>query len=244
MANMIISMPVYNEAEGIFGFLSEIRDALTSIDFAFVIVNDHSTDSSALQIANFRDDPNTFLDVFSLYNEKNLGHGPSVVKGLREAANSGADFVLSIDGDGQFLAEEIADAVTVFIEGDFDILEAQRIERQEPAFRKLVTFGTKIIVFLKTLRFPTDANTPFRIYRTEILKEILKHLPADSLVPNLRSSIICRRKGLRIQSIKVTCIPRRGSSKIGTMWKSTKANTPSKKFISFCLGALKEIIVA
>jgi glycosyltransferase involved in cell wall biosynthesis len=244
MASLIISMPVYNEAEGIFGFLSEIREAIKSIDFAFVIVDDHSTDASALQIANFKNDVNPYLDVYSLYNEENLGHGPSVLRGLQRATDSEARFVLSIDGDGQFLAEEIARAIVVFIEGNYDVLEAQRVERKEPIFRKLVTFATKIIVFLKTSRIPNDANTPFRIYRSEILKEVLRHLPEDSLVPNLRSSIICRRKGLRIQSIKVTCIPRRGSSKVGTMWKSTKTNIPSKQFISFCFRALREIIAA
>ena len=244
MASLIISMPVYNEGEGIFGFLSEIHEAIKSIDFAFVIVDDHSTDVSALQIANFKDHVNTHLDVYSLYNEKNLGHGPSVLRGLHWAADSEARFVLSIDGDGQFLAGEIARAIEVFIEGNYDVLEAQRMARSEPMFRKLVTLGTKIIVFLKTLRIPDDANTPFRIYRSETLKEVLKNLPEDSLVPNLRSSIICRRKRLRIQRIKVSCIPRRGSSKVGTMWKSSKTNIPSKKFISFCFHALREIVTS
>ena len=242
MADLVICMPVYNEAEGIFEFLTEIKEELSFMDFSFVIVDDNSQDKSAEQIASFKRLNCKSVDVHYLFNEKNLGHGPSVIRGLTSASGLNSRYVISLDGDGQFLGKEIAHSVKVFIDGGFDVLEAQRTNRREPIFRKLVTLATRMIVFIKTFRLPKDANTPFRIYKSEVLPIILQSLPKESLIPNLRISILCRKKNLKIQNFKVTSLPRRGISKIGTMWKSGKLHIPSRRFLTFCSRALREIL--
>ncbi len=39
--------------------------------------------------------------------EQNSGHGPTVLRAYREAIATGADFVLQVDGDGQFEVSDI-----------------------------------------------------------------------------------------------------------------------------------------
>jgi glycosyltransferase involved in cell wall biosynthesis len=81
--------------------------------------------------------PNINLDIFC--NVRNLGHGPSTIKGMFRAVELNPDLVVTIDGDGQFIENEILEAINDFIGSECDILEGNRVARQEPVFRRAST---------------------------------------------------------------------------------------------------------
>jgi glycosyltransferase involved in cell wall biosynthesis len=51
---IVLCMPVYNEADGICDFLSEIEEVLHNVIDRVVIVNDASTDDTSGVIRNFK----------------------------------------------------------------------------------------------------------------------------------------------------------------------------------------------
>lgn len=150
---------------------------------------------------------------------------------------SGNELILSLDGDGQFIGKEITHMVRSFLESDSQVAEGCRTRRTEPLFRKIVTLSTRLLVWSKCRVFPKDANTPLRIYRSEILNELLKQVQSDTLVPNLMFSYISRIQNFKILEFSVTSIPRRGDNSTGTSWGKSIFGLPSLKFIRFCKNA-------
>jgi dolichol-phosphate mannosyltransferase len=236
-----LCMPVYNESDGIYEFLSEIEEVLNDVLDHVVIVNDASTDDTSRVIQNFILSGKTKLNIELFENKTNLGHGKTTLVALNRATATNAEVVVAVDGDGQFKIDEIKQAIECFKTEMPDILEGQRIQRSEPFFRRATTFTVRFIVTALSRKFTVDGNTPFRIYRTNVLKQILKSTPTSSLIPNIYISIISRRQKLRIRIYKMESIQRRGNKSTGSTWQPKKEWLPSKRFVLFCLTATKEI---
>ena len=233
-------MPVFNEAEGISSFLKELNEYIPNAKF--IVIDDCSTDRTKNVIETMISSKLLSINLYE--NEKNLGHGPSTVRGMKLASTDSKDWIITVDGDGQFLGEEIRDALIFAKKSGKDVFEGVRTRVNEPYFRQVVTFLTRVLVFLRCGERPKDANTPFRIYAPGVLEKVLYSMPEFSMIPNLRISIICRRLNLQIGSIRVCFIPRRGESVHGSTWGQKSLQMPSKRFITFCIKAAKEYLSA
>ena len=240
MAKVVIAMPVYNESEGILEFLSELHSAFSEVDHTFILVDDASKDNTQ-DVINQLVSRDQFSIIFSR-NDFNLGHGPSTYRGLSLALSQDPDFVIAIDGDGQFIASEVFSAFSHFVNMGSDILLGIRQRSKEPIYRKFVTYVTRIIVLVKTTQFPADANTPFRIYRKDTLKSVLKEVPPMCLIPNLFISILIRKHSLSFTEFKLQFIERKGEGATGTTWSTTRVHIPSKKFILFCMKSFMQFL--
>jgi len=154
--------------------------------------------------------------------------------------SSNALFVLSIDGDGQFVPSEVADFFKLSSSSNFQVAEGCRINRDEPGYRKVLSFLTRLLVFSRSRRLPKDGNTPLRLYNPKFLLTVLELIPEISLIPNLRLSCISRNLGVRIQSRDVNFLQRRGAPS-GTMFGPSKQRLmPSKRLLKFVFSAFKE----
>ena len=236
---LAITMPCFNEEEGIFQFIGELQESFKGLNIVFIVVDDLSTDNTSeqLQIANAK-----YTNVEVLSNPKNVGHGPSTLRGLHHALEKSAQWILAVDGDGQFVGGDLRKSFDLFSRLQSDVLEGIRIGRSDPGFRKIITFSLRLLVFFKTRSLPKDANTPFRIYRKETLEQLLPRVNSKSLVPNIEISILTRELGLTIFEHRVLSRNRLGEDKIGTTWKSTRDWMPSPRFIRFCINALKQLV--
>ncbi len=231
-------MPCFNESEGIVGFLNELLFHFVSINVTIIVVDDASTDATSNVLAQeFSLDSRIKL----IQNASNLGHGPSVVKALRAGLASGANHVISIDGDGQFHGEDVFKIAQVALEEHVDIVEGVRRERTEHIYRRITTLLTRLLVFARTRRLPRDANTPLRAYKKEVLQELLKNIGEGSVIPNLKISAVSRKQKFQISEIQVRSIPRRGVSAEGTNFAAAETTLsgkfrmiPPRKFIRFC----------
>ena len=232
-------MPCFNEAEGIGEFIVEIMETFKSYVPTLIVIDDCSTDETSLIVQKLK---SRFPSVIYHRNESNIGHGPSTVSGLKLALTTNCELILSIDGDGQFLPNEILQIFDNNSVDSVELIEGVRTNRQDPWFRRTVTFLLRIFVLLKTKNYPLDANTPLRIYHKEILKSLINNVNLKSQTPNIQISIASRNMCLKIKEIEVTSIARRGSNKIGTTWKSKNSLLPSRRFISFCFSAICKLI--
>lgn len=105
-----IVMPAFNEGDGIHGFLSRLKQhvhTLSAEHFAnfhwtLLVVNDGSKDNTeeCLKRASRElSDERVTVSYASLL--RNFGHQPALLAGLRTAAVRGADFVITLDADGE-----------------------------------------------------------------------------------------------------------------------------------------------
>ena len=235
---VILAMPCYNESDGITDFLNDIYENLDDFLDYVVVVNDCSTDSTVQVIEDYG-----FLKakLKLTSNILNLGHGPSFLNAINQSLDLAPDIVITVDGDGQFRAKDIKDKLVYFNNSDFDVLECARLGRSDPKFRKFVTYMLRLFIFIRVRKRPLDSNTPLRIYRAEALKYLVREIPQDSLVPNLRISALTRRSGLKYSQISVASLQRRGVTAVGSTWRAKRDWLPSKRFIQFCQCALVEL---
>ena len=230
-------MPAWNEAEGLPGFITELNDALTAWSPAFVIVDDCSTDdtaNAARSLTQFG------ISIQVQTNARNLGHGPSTVNALRRGLALMTDYVIAIDGDGQFLGEDIRLIMKTLEASGVDVVEGVRTNRGDPLYRRFVSLATRTLVATRARVLPADANTPLRAYRTQTLASILSTIPNQPATPNLIISVLCRRWRLSLIEIPVRSIPRRGSDPEGSTWGQARKHLPSRRFVHFCLRAARE----
>ena len=239
--SLVITMPIYNEADGFFEFFQELWNEFTESDTHFVFVNDCSTDKTEKILNEIQTTFGHRIHVVN--NVQNLGHGRSTITGMKNALLLGTKAVITVDGDGQFYSHDIRNLFHHFQSKNVDILEGIRASREDPIFRKLSTLGTKILVSLKCWKVPADANTPLRIYKHEVLANIIDIIPNDTLIPNLHISAISRKKKLLIEEYPIKCINRRGKSKTGTTWNNRTDFLPSRRFLKFCYDAFCEWVL-
>lgn len=90
-----VVIPAYNEAATI----ANIVERTLSFADKIIVVDDASSDDTADRLAQF--------PVLLLRNQNNLGKSRSLVRGMQTALAQGACGVITLDGDGQHLPEDI-----------------------------------------------------------------------------------------------------------------------------------------
>ena len=235
--DVVIAMPAFNEENAIEAFLAEICDAFDDVFFRLVVVNDCSTDTTEKVLKKLSD--SYPLDVHT--NQQNLGHGPSTLTALRLAAELHPTFVLATDGDGHITGETLRhlyDQASASPSGA--VVEGARTQRDDPWFRKTVSAATRTLVKKYSGAAPLDANTPFRVYRVEVLQELLIKIPADHMTPNLMVSTFVRKGGVPFHEIPITPHKREGTQENGSTWKQRFRLLPSRRFLQFCVKAMAQ----
>lgn len=237
LSHLAIVMPAYNEAEGIGGFIDEIREHVSPLAerLSFVVADDRSTDDTAAVLSAIDD---VQVDV----QTANRGHGPTALAAYRAGLTLAPDLLVHVDGDGQFLGPDFARLITAIQTEQADVVHGVRTDRADAWYRKVLTGCVGVLVALAAGRRIPDVNTPLRAYRPDALRELLEVLPGEAAVPHVHFSLAEARGGLAVRYMTVRSIPRRGESAHGTMWGGgVKAWMPPKRLRSFALTALREV---
>lgn len=232
-----VVMPAWNEEEGITEFITELHESLAQWKPTFIVIDDKSTDKTAGVIDDLR---SSGLPVSVQTNSVNMGHGPSTLRALRAGLSTHADAVVALDGDGQFIGSDVDAVVAALFATGADVVEGVRRSRNDPLYRQAVSAITRTLVWSRSRRWPTDANTPLRAYRPAILEGLLGDIPASASTPNLLISALCRQIDVIVIEVPVRSIPRRGSDQQGSTWKAKRKSLPSKRFVKFCTQAARE----
>ena len=240
--HVAVAIPAYNEADGIAEFLHEIDAALAPsvARLTLVVVDDASTDGTADVVDGLRDALSA--DVVLERRDVNRGHGPNLRLAYDRALDSGADIVLQVDGDGQFLGADLRRLLVLLEDGAPSVCGVRRF-RQDPWVRMTLT---KLVRFYVSGAFgvPTrDANCPLRGYHAPVLADLLAQLPRDAMVPNLYLTILAAQQGVTMVEVDVTHRVRRGVSAQGTTWGTRRRRTVVPwRLVTFSVGALRESV--
>ncbi|MBY0476047.1 MAG: glycosyltransferase family 2 protein [Chitinophagaceae bacterium] len=200
---LLIIAPVYNESGILEQFLndwiSNIR--LLSIPFELRLYNDGSTDNTAEIIQQLQ----AVYPELKIYFKTNSGHGPTITAAYEQAV--GFNWIFQIDSDHEL-------PVASFNElwkhrNEYDLLVGERIQRHAPVFRVFLTTIVSLSVRILVGKGLRDINAPYRLIRTEKLKEFLKENKKNNFAPNVLMSAFAVKKKWRIKTIPVTHISRK-----------------------------------
>jgi glycosyltransferase involved in cell wall biosynthesis len=237
--SVAVAIPAYNEADGIGGFLEEIDRALRPHVGALhiVVVDDGSTDGTGEVLERARRELACTIEV--VRNPINRGHGPSVLEGYRRALEPKPDYVLQVDGDGQFHGSDLRRLLVLLLD-DAHAVSGVRRFRQDPWFRMAMTRLLRTYVHTSFGVAARDPNCPLRGYEAALLGELLGAVPDSCLIPNLYLTVVAARRGVALLEVDVSHRVRRGTSSDGSTWARSALSPVPLRLVRFSIAALRE----
>lgn len=201
---MIIAIiPAHNEAETIGTIISNTAHFVDKI----IVINDGSTDSTK-DAAN-----QAGAEVIS--NIIRQGLGKTMRRGYQETLKQGADIIVQLDADGQYLAEEIPLLVQPIINNEADLILGSRLENIQynmPFLKKLGNKSFSYVLRLLTGADVKDGQTGFRAMRKEVLETAM---PDNKYTYTQEMIIRTAEEGWRIKSVPITFVERKsGESRL------------------------------
>ncbi|MFA5145226.1 MAG: glycosyltransferase family 2 protein [Candidatus Omnitrophota bacterium] len=189
-----VIIPTYNEANKIAGLLKEI--AMQELDV--LVIDDGSSDDT------FRIAKN--CGAITLRNEKNQGKGASLIKGFDYALTYGYDAVITMDGDGQHLPEDIPYFMRLAKYSDSAIFIGNRMQKvKNMPLARIITnrFMSWFLSCLANQRIP-DTQCGFRLIKKEVLKRV--ELKTSKYETESEILIKSSRLGFKIESVSIKTI--------------------------------------
>ena len=203
---LYIVMPAYNEEETIGTVVREWYPKLAGADPASRLVVDisGSTDGTEQILRDLR----KTHPQLRILSGGITTHGPKLIRMYRASVKAGADYVFQTDSDGQTSAREF-DAFWA----DRHLYAVQlgcRSVRGDGADRKMVE---NVLCLLLRLFFGVslpDANAPFRLMRSDVLKKYIGRMPKDYNLPNVMLSVYFARYQESLLFKEISFAPRQG----------------------------------
>ena len=209
MEKLFIVMPAYNEAVNIEDVVKQWHPVAERINAeggscTIVVANDGSKDNTWEILSTLQ----AKYPHLTPLNKPNSGHGATVLYTYRYAIENGANYIFQTDSDGQTLPEEFWPMWESRSKASFHI--GTRGGRQDGVNRVFVTKTLRLVVWLMFHEWVTDANTPFRLMRTDKLQPIMDVIPQDYFLCNVAISAIAVKWNYKIGWYRITFKPRQG----------------------------------
>jgi glycosyltransferase involved in cell wall biosynthesis len=191
---IVVCIPAYNVSRVIREVVTECRKYSDDV----IVYDDGSIDDTAVEAKRG--------GATVISHSKNSGKGAAMKSLFNIAKYLKGDVVVTMDGDGQFLPQEIDKIVKPIFEGQADIVIGYRFEEdnQIPAYRKI---GNKILDKMTNmaseLRF-RDTQSGFRAYSSKAIEMI--SFESEKFGADAEILIDASRKGLKIVEEKVTVL--------------------------------------
>jgi glycosyltransferase involved in cell wall biosynthesis len=189
-----VILPTYDEAKEIGRLVREIK--VQNLDV--LVIDDGSSDNTS-QVAQDS-------GAITLRNEKNQGKGASLIKGFNYALTYDYDAVITMDGDGQHLPEDIPYFIRLAKYSNSAIFIGNRMQRiRNMPLVRLITnrFMSWILSCLTKQKIP-DTQCGFRLIKTEVLKRI--ELVTSKYETESEILIKGSRLGFKIESVPIKTV--------------------------------------
>jgi len=201
-----VVIPVYNERATLLELVDRVRDV--PIRKQIILVDDGSQDGTRDLLAALQADPrdDSLNTVKVVFHERNRGKGAALRTGFHEA---NGECVIVQDADQEYDPSEYPRLLQPLVEGKADVVYGSRF-LGDYSHRVLYYWHYLGNRFLTTLSncFTnlnlTDMETCYKVFRTDVLKEILPTLKQDrfGFEPEITAKISRRR--LRIYELSIS----------------------------------------
>ena len=187
-------IPAFNEAKPI---VDVIKKSLNYVD-KVIVCDDGSSDSTSEEAKN--------AGAIVIKHEQNMGKGHAMKSLFKYAKNIDADVIVTIDGDGQFLPEQMENLIKPILETKYDIVIGNRFsdDKEMPSYRKA---GNKMLDKMTKLAADlpfSDTQSGFRSYSKKAIQSI--NFSSGGFGVDSEILINAVDKGLKITETNVTVL--------------------------------------
>jgi cellulose synthase/poly-beta-1,6-N-acetylglucosamine synthase-like glycosyltransferase len=217
---IVVVMPAFNEAENIGAVIHSMPDEIDGYPVVAVVVDDGSEDGTS-EVARA-------AGALVARHPLRRGGGLALRVGYEIGLRLNAVVVVSMDSDGQHVADEMPLLVKPILEDEVDMVNGSRVlgefERESLVRHLGVHFFSRLVTVLTGSRI-TDVSNGYRATRTDVLRKL--NLDQDQFWAS-ELLIEGMRHRLRIREVPITIRARAGgeSKKPKTLryaWNFTKA---------------------
>lgn len=191
--NTVVLIPAYNEAATIRDLVERALKIVPNV----VVVDDGSDDETASQLNN--------LPVTLLRNEHNLGKAASLWKGFDYALAHDAQFVVTLDGDGQHHPEDISRLLATAQKfPDSMVIGARLHDKQNFPPRRYYANQFARFWISWAAGYPiADTQSGFRVYPATLLRRLTRRdVSWNGFV--FESEILIAAGNIGVQSVAVS----------------------------------------
>jgi len=163
MSPLVVVIAAYNEAGGIGEVLEKMPDECFGLPVDVLVVVDGGTDDTA----GIAREHGAYVCAAS----RNRGQGAALRLGYHLAKESGAEYIVTTDADGQYDNSELAELVGPVRDGSADFVTGSRRLGYEEADGRVRWLGVRVFAALASLltwRRITDTSFGFRAMRVEL----------------------------------------------------------------------------
>jgi glycosyltransferase involved in cell wall biosynthesis len=200
-----VIIPTYNEAKAIGRIVKEVK--LQNLDV--LVIDDGSTDETS-KIAKEN-------GAVILRNDINQGKGSSLIEGFNYAVGLNFDAVVTMDGDGQHLPQDLPYFIRLAEYSDSSIIIGNRMKSSKnmPLTRLLTNrFMSWLISNLANQKIP-DSQCGFRLIKKEVLTAV--NLITSRYETESEILLRCSQLGLKIESVPIKTVYRDEKSRINPL---------------------------
>jgi glycosyltransferase involved in cell wall biosynthesis len=207
-----VAFTARNEADLI---RTTLEDSVRSLEaqgrpYEIIVVDNASTDDTAKIAEEFA---RTHQHVRIIRHPTNLGYAHS---NLTAYQNATGDIIAVIDSDGQQIASDIPKFLAK-IEGGADVVFGWRKVRNDPALRKVISFGLNM-TSKGMLRWKLhDINCGFRVVTAEVARSFKAVIPVNYFGPELWVHSL--QNGYKVDEVIVEHFERKGGTSIHIPWR-------------------------
>ncbi|WIM05503.1 MAG: glycosyltransferase family 2 protein [Candidatus Nitricoxidivorans perseverans] len=207
MTKISVVIPVFNEIDNVDDLVSRLGEALSSLDFEAILVDDGSSDGTGVRLAELA---TTREWLKPIYLARNYGQSTAMQAGFDAAQG---EVIVTLDGDLQNDPADIPRLLEM-LENDpgVDILSGWRKNRQDATLkRKLPSRIANGLISKVTGVELHDYGCSLKVYRREALANVRLYGELHRFVPALAHQF-----GARVKEVVVSHhARRRGTSKYG-----------------------------
>lgn len=215
-----VIIPAYNESSQINRLVSEVKARGLDV----LVVDDGSGDGTAENASR--------AGATVLRNEANAGKGACLRKGFGYCLERDFEAVITMDGDGQHLAEDLPRFISAAADPGGDIIIGNRmLEIREMPWIRVITnrFMSWLTSRLSGQSIP-DSQCGFRLIRRRVLEKI--ELKTSKFEIETEILVKAARAGFKIVSVPIKTVYRGEKSKINPL-------IDTFRFIKFLIKGLR-----
>ena len=163
---LIVVLPAHNEADTVGDVVRLIPRRIGGVRVIPVVVDDGSTDSTAHVASRER--------AIVVRHLTNLGVGAATRTGFLAAQKYNADFVVTMDADGQHDPTDIEPLLQRMVEGDYDVVVGNRMQTPQgmPLSRIAANWLLNATTFLVYGATVSDSQSGFKCFSRTAIEQI------------------------------------------------------------------------